>query len=265
MTSLTNQLKEAFRKKLKPDPTKAFKAEFVRTTNLEHELIHQYGFDGVQLVFESRNGSNFHNLGTFPADCPWLPSNDLSICEFISHNFASIASKIPNLMASLKERCQFIFAEKKETTWYLHYLLSMKLYDERDYFRIYTGGTPLLNAQPNQNLKSFNWDLPNDLKTFYQIHNGFGELYAQYIMTNDQINVMAEMMDPICKQQNVQPEGYSFNDLLEFYPDGAGNAQCFYKNKGNTTVDWDHEVWEISGEIDFFEFINQRLAEIDEE
>lgn len=142
----------------------------------------------------------------------------------------------------------------------------MKLYDDRDYYRVYTGGEPLLNAEPNKNLKTYNWNIPNDLKAFYKIHNGFGEIYeANYIMANEDIKVMAEMMNPICKEQNVKPDGYSFNDLLEFFPDRAGNTQCFYKNIGNSTVDWDHEVWEISGEIDFFEFINERMSEIDEE
>lgn len=264
--NLTSELKEQFRAKLKRDSEKEFNPEFVRTTNLENEIINKYGFDGIKLVFESRNSSNFHNLGELPNDCPWTNLNDKTIEGFITQNFKPISKKIPTLISTLKERCKFIFAEKKENTWYLHYLLDMKLYDDRDYFKIYTGGTPLLNAEPNKNLKTFNWSVPNDLKTFYKVHNGFGEIYdAYFVMANEDIKVMAEMMNPICKEQNVQPEGYSFNDLLEFYPDGAGNAQCFYKNNGNSTVDWDHEVWEISGEIGFFEFINERMAEIDEE
>lgn len=264
--NLTSEAKEEFRNDLKRDSEKDFNSEFIRTTNLENEIINKYGFDGIKLVFESRNSSNFHRLGELPKDCPWASLNNKTISKFISENFKPISNKIPDLISSLKERCKFIYAEKKENTWYLHYLLDMKLYDERDYFKIYTGGTPLFNAEPNNNLKSFNWNVPNDLKTFYKIHNGFGEIYdAYFVMANEDIKVMAEMMNPICKEQNVKPEGYSFNDLLEFYPDGGGNAQCFYKNNGNSTVDWDHEVWEISGEIGFFEFINERMSEIDEE
>lgn len=264
--TLTSELKEQYREELKSDSKKDFNEEFIRTTNLENEIINKYGFDGVKLIFESRNSSNFHNLGEFPKDCPWKKLNDKTIEEFITQNFKPIAEKIPNLVSSLKQRCKFIFAEKKESTWYLHYLLDMKLYDDRDYFKIYTGGAPLLNAEPNENLTAYNWDVPSDLKTFYKIHNGFGEIYdVYYLMDNESIAVMAEMMDPICKEQNVQPEGYSFDDLLEFFPDGAGNAQCFYKNNSNLTVDWDHEIWEISGEIGFFDFINKQLSEIDEE
>jgi len=47
----------------------------------------------------------------------------------------------------------------------------------------------------------------------------------------------------------------------------AGNAQCFYRfnSNNNLTVDWDHETWEVSNQMKFFEFINQRMSEIDEE
>ncbi len=264
--NLTAELKERYRNELKIDAEKDFDAEFIRTTNLENKIINKYGFDGIKLLFESRNSANFYKLGEFPNDSPWSRLNDKTISEFITENFQPIAKKIPNLISSLKERCKFIFVEKKEDTWHLHYLLKMKLYDGREYFKIYTGGSPLLHAEPNENLKAFHWNVPNDLKTFYKIHNGFGEIYdANFVMANEDIKVMAEMMDPISKEQNVKPDGYSFDNLLEFFPDGAGNAQCFYKNNGNSTVDWDHEIWEISEEIGFFEFINERMAAIDEE
>ncbi len=54
-------------------------------------------------------------------------------------------------------------------------------------------------------------------------------------------------------------------DLLEFYLDGAGNAQCFYKNHSNITVDWDYNTWEMSETVIFFEFSNLVLSQIDEE
>jgi hypothetical protein len=264
--NLTSELQGQLRNEIKTGPGKDFNSEFIRTTNLENTIVNKYGFEGIKLVFESRNSSSYSLLGEFPKDCPWASLNDKSIKDFIDENFKPIFKKIPDLISSLKDRCKFIYVERKEDTWYLHYLLGMKLYDGRDYYKVYTGGAPLLNPEPNDNLKSYSWDVPTDLKTFYAIHNGFGEIYdAHFIMANDEIKIMAEMMNPICKEQNVQPEGYSFNDLLEFFPDGSGNAQCFYKNNSNSTVDWDHEVWEISREVNFFEFINESMAEIDEE
>lgn len=265
--NMTSELETKFRDELKNNSEKDSSLEFIQTTNLENDIINEYGFSGIKLILlETKNVTNLYNLGKFPKDCPWSNLNDKTISEFITKNFSPISKKIPDIIDSLKERCKFIFVEKKEYNWYLHYLLSMKLYDGRDYFRIYTGGSPLLNPKPNDNLAQFDWCIPNDLKELYSIHNGFGEFYdANFIMANEDIKVMAEMMDPICEEQDIKPEGYSFDDLLEFLPDGSGNAQCFYKKDGEMTVDWDHDIWKISEEIGFFEFINERLAEIDEE
>ena len=168
----------------------------------------------------------------------------------------------------MKERCKFIYAEKKEDEWNLHYLMDAKLYDERDYYRIYTGGMPISNSKENKNLLKFGWTLPKDLKEFYTIHNGFGEIYdAGFILSNEEIRIMGEMMNPICKEQGLKPDGYSFDNLLDFFPDGAGNTQCFLQNEigNNITVDWDHETWELSEEEGFYEFIDEILSEIDEE
>ena len=264
--NLTYKLENQLRNELKQGSGKDYNSEFIRITNLKNKIINKYGFEGIKLVFESRNSSNYYRLGEFPKECPWTGLNDKSIADFINVNFKSISKRTSNLLSTLKDRCKFIYAEKKEDTWQLHYLLGMKLYDNRDYFKIYTGGAPLLNPEPNKNLKKYNWNVPTDLKTFYAVHNGFGEIRnAYFIMANDDIKVMAEIMNPICKEQSVNPKGYSFDNLLEFYPDGAGNAQCFYKNNSNSTVDWDHEVWRISEKIGFFEFINERMSKIDEE
>ena len=260
--------KDRLRIELKRDPEKSFDPEWVRTTDLENKVVNKYGFEGIKLIFEYRNSNNYYNKGDLPKDCPWNSLNDLSLQECIDKNFKPVKHKLPLLIDALKERCKFIYAEKKADTWYLHYFLEMKLHDGRDYYKVYTGGAPEPDPKPNANLKKYNWKIPRDLKEFYSIHNGFGEIYdAHFIMPIKDIKVKAEMMDPICKEQNVSPEGYSFDDLLEFYPDGVGNAQCFLRINGNvnTTVDWDHEVWEIQWEMQFFDFVNERMSEMDEE
>ena len=266
--SLSENEKSVFRKELKADSEKEFEEEYTRTTNLEKRLIDEYGFEAIKLIFEYRNSVNYFLLGNFPSDCPWAASNHKTMEEVIGSNFLKVKNKLPNLISSIKERCKFIFAEKKKDVWNLHYFMDSKLYDERDYYRIYTGGMPVVDSKENSNLLKYGWTLPKDLKEFYSIHNGFGEIYdAGFVLSNEEIQVMGEMMNPISKEENVKPEGYSFDNLLEFFPDGAGNTQCFFKDKtgNNITVDWDHETWEISVEENFYEFLDDRLAEIDEE
>jgi hypothetical protein len=266
--NLNDDLKNKYRVELNRDSDKDFDKEFIRTTDLEFSLINSYGFDAIKLIFEKRNSEHYYLLGNFPEDCPWFNMNGLSKQKFVDSNFKPISSQIPALLKSIKERCLFIYSEQLDSTWHLHYMLKMKLYDDRDYYRVYTGGEPILNPDLNDNLKKFDWFLPKDLKRFYAIHNGFGEIYdANFILNNNDIRVMGEMMNPICEEQNSFPEDYKFDNLLEFFPDGTGNAQCFYRyNSGNNiTVDWDHETWEISHQMGFFDFINQRMSEIDEE
>ncbi|MBI1891263.1 MAG: hypothetical protein HYS18_11485 [Burkholderiales bacterium] len=261
MTSMLDQLRNEYGDQLKRDRSKEFGPEFVRTTDLERQLVNRYGFDAIRLIFEDRNSANYFPLGQLPHDCPWTHLNGLDLRSAIEKIFAPIAADVPTLIETLAERCEHLYAEKSEATWALHYFLNMTLYDERPYYHIYSGGPPNLSPRINPCLAKYDWPIPSDLARLYAVHDGFGP-----ILGTEHICVMAEIMDPICQKQDTYPEGYQFRDLLEFHPDGAGNAQCFYRQDGKfTTVDWDHEVWEISGPQDFFDYIDQRLSELDEE
>src|SRR6478672_1859268 len=134
---LDEQLKFRYREELKRDPAKKFDPEFVRTTNLERDLIDEHGFDAIRLIFENQNSSNYFPLNQFPADCPWARLNLLEIGEAIDTNFAPIETEIPNLKEALKERCSFLYAERMNNTWKLHYFLDMLLYDGRRYYEVY--------------------------------------------------------------------------------------------------------------------------------
>lgn len=258
---MLDQLRRDYGEQLKRDPAKEFEPEFERTTDLERELVDKYGFDAIRLIFEDRNSGNYHSLGRFPDDCPWVRLNGLNLRSAIKTVFSPILREIPTLIEALCDRCQYLYAEKAGSTWVLHYFLEMMLYDQRRYYHVYSGGPPMPEPQPNSSLVKYGWQVPGDLARLYAVHDGFGP-----ILSNDSITVMAEMMDPICQQQNIYPEGYEYRDLIEFYPDGAGNAQCFYRHDGEiTTVDWDHEVWEISGSQDFFSYIDEWLSLLDEE
>jgi hypothetical protein len=264
--TLAESLAQEYRMALLRNPQLPFQEEFIRTTNLEYYLIDRFGFSGIQLIFKDRKSENFFELGSFPEDCPWYHLNTLNKQAFIAANFASIKTKTPELIKAMTERCWFIFAEKSGDVWQLHYLLKIKLYDARSYYRIYTGGAPNKNPNANENLRKYQWEIPDALKKFYQIHNGFGEMNDGIaILNSTALKVMAEEMNPVSKQENTFPEGYRFDDLLEFFPDGSGNSQCFYRKTKGLTVDWDHETWELGEKMDFFVFINQHMSVLDEE
>jgi hypothetical protein len=257
---MLEQLRKEYRELLRWNPANESAAEFVRTTNLERRLIEQYGFDAVRLIFEDRNSANYFPLGQIPSSCTWAHLNPLDCRSAIEKIFAPIARDVPVLVEALSERCGHLYAEKKEATWVLNYFLHMVLRDGRPYYHIYTGGPPNPSPQVNSSLAKYYWAIPRDLARLYAVHDGFGP-----ILSSPRISVMAEMMDPICEEQNAHPEGYEFCDLLEFHPDGMCNAQCFDRCGGESaTVDWDHETWELSGSQDFFPYIDERLSQLDE-
>lgn len=261
MKILSDETKHQYRKQLKKDWGKDFESEFVRTTNLERFLVDEYQFEGIRFIFEDKNSANYFELGHFPKECPWIELNSKSIAMAIDELFSSISDVVPNLLQMLKERCKYLYVERNDDGWFLHYFLDILLYDGRPYFDVYSGGAPNQNPETNKSLLKYQWKIPEDLKRLYAIHDGFGP-----ILSSKEIWVLSDIMDPICKEQNFYPEGYSFHDLIEFHPDGAGNGQCFFRSKDQmTTVDWDHETREISEEEDFFEYINWRLTELDEE
>lgn len=254
-------------KELKHEDIDKYLKELKSDTDLERSLINTYGFAGLKLVFADRNSENYYQLGDFPQGNPWHALNDLKLSEAIDTIFKPVVKKIPNLISAMKERVRFIYSEKIDNEWRLHYLMDIKLYDGADYYHIYSGGPPNTRATENEMLLAYNWSLPEELVEFYSIHDGFGGVDAQYILASKELTVMGEMMNPITKEQNVFPKGYQFDDLLEFTSDGAGNAQCFLRagSEATTTVFWDHELWEISEGERFYEFVDWRLSQLDEE
>lgn len=256
-----DELRRKFGPQLKRDPDKDFDTEFERTTDLERRLIDDYGFEGIRVLLEDPDRESLYPHGSFPGDCPWVHLNRLSKAEGVQSVFAPIAERLPSLMAVLDDRCEYLYAERRPDRWVLHYLLTMKLYDGRRYFNIYPGGPPNLQPEPNPRLTKYDWLIPDDLARLYRVHDGFGP-----ILGSDQLEVMAEAMDPICAELRAYPEAYEYCDLLPFHHDDAGNNQAFYRGDGAmTTVDWDHEVWEISAGREFFEYVDATLSDLDEE
>jgi hypothetical protein len=268
---ISEEQKEFYKLQLTRIPIIDFNSEFVRTTDLERKIVNKHGFSGIKFLFELRNGANYFELSNFPADCPWTKLNNLSLMGFVEANFQTIKDKIPNLIEAIKDRCRFIYADRIESAWRLHYFLDVTLYDGREYFIVYTGGEPNQNPQPNDCLIKYGWMIPRDLTEFYSVHDGFGTVEsANFVLSNQEICVMAQMMNEICEKNSFDyPEEYKFEDLLEFFPDGAGNVQCFYQKDSDSlnalTVDWDHELWEISEATSFYEFIDARMSLLDEE
>ena len=172
-------------------------------------------------------------------------------------------------MTAFEENCTHLLAERRELDWCLHYSVRGNLHSGVFHFWHFIGGPPRSVPEKNPVLKKFAWDIPDDLLAFYSVHDGFectGRVRAR-VLSSSEITVMADYMNPIAEEIGQSPEGYCFEDLLEFCPDGGGNAQCFRRegHRDLSTVDWEHESWELDNSQPFFEFVDQQLSNLYEE
>lgn len=258
---------ESIKAALELNPKKSFQKEWDRTCSLKSQVIQRYGYDGVKLVhFQEVQGELFV-LGEWPDDCPWVSVNDCDTKVAISKIFARLSKRLPRTVRAFCEHCDYLVAECCESDWRLHYLLRGRYDSGAECFWHYVGGPPALDPQPNTTLQRFGWSFPPDLLALYAIHNGFGCADRTQVLSSDGVVVMADYMNSVAEDVGRPPDGYRFEDLLEFCPDGCGNAQCFRRD-GDTvlgTVDWDHETWELSDQQTFFDFLDQNLSQLDEE
>lgn len=265
---MTEQQKEEYIELLEIDPQKELQNELIRTSELENKLIREFGVDAAQIVLFNDSKVKLFPLGEFPEDCPWFDLNDKNTTGFIKTVFKPLKSKLPEMVETMKDRSLFIFAEQTQGRWTVNYVLDIELEDGRSYFRVYSGDAPCSTVEQNESLERYNWRVPDSLAEFYAVHDGFGDSDAHYILSSNDLRVLAEVMDPVCKEQDIYPEDYKFSNLLEFCSDGEGNAQCFFrksiKETDPVTVDWDHENWDLSYEMNFFEFIDECFSTVDE-
>ncbi|MCP4441259.1 MAG: SMI1/KNR4 family protein [Aureispira sp.] len=245
-----------------------------RADPVKQELIHKVcSVEAVQLLLKSDNRDvdidYFGTLEDAPNDCIWKFLAGLDHFDKIQQIFAPLGEEAKGFVETLEEFCLGIFAFKTAEKWYLIYL--MDNYDEIDSPKIkfdYTldfhiGAEPTLTPKLT---RVKNWIIPNDLKLFYTIHNGFGALnggsqifWANNIAPDDSISDMQFMVD-IVKEQNDEPEDYKYENLLDLYSDGSGNGYFFYRDSlddANPDVRyWDHETREIGHRQSFMEFLN---------
>jgi hypothetical protein len=264
---LTEADKERFRKLLLADSTKAFSEDYIRIMELQRNLIDHYEYEGIRLVMGKTKDDKFYPIGRFPADCPWYGYNKLTPTELIDSNFQLLKDDIPAMLASMRERCGWIYAEKKEQGWELCYVLNSKLEDGKRYFTIYTG-YPAKTGFPGLYLPE-HWTLPPALKKFYAVHDGFDGDFVTgpWVLPSDKLRLIA---DEEHRQRLELPPNISSRDLLVVISFGSDFEDCFVREKGertgNNMAEWDSDSRIVtSKKTDFFSLIDRYFSSPDEE
>ncbi|VAW76824.1 hypothetical protein MNBD_GAMMA12-2582 [hydrothermal vent metagenome] len=118
----------------------------------------------------------FFSQSNLPKECPWHNISHLDVRAAISNIFSPLTEHLPQLITLLKNQCHALFGIKfKKNGWHLLYVLKgQKQAYQYDSLVILAGGSP--NASPivNTRCEQYGWKIPEDLTTFYAVHNGFG-------------------------------------------------------------------------------------------
>ncbi len=240
--------------------------QYIKNVKFERNLLDSLGYEGIIQLFQSDDSSIIYPLGKLPKDCPWHYLNSLTVSQFISTNFKSLANKLPKLIQIFSNRCHYIYARKIENNWELGYLLDVFLEDSTASYKIFTGGPP--NKLPDTTRLEFNWQIPSMLRELYKVHDGFGDWDGAYILSSKEIGVLSPASsDDDAKQKLGQ---YFFNDLLVIIDYGSDFEDCFIRNHDQKTsnylAEWDEDSRTIlPKKIDLFSYINDYWENVDEE
>lgn len=264
MNQLDELTRERFTQALQHDKAKKFDDEYQRTTDLERKILDDYGLAGAQFIVR-HNGFVVADAST----CPWQLAG-LDAVAAVRQVLAPLRDHLPEFIAALEQRIRWVIPARIEDAWVLVYLTDYALYDGRKYYQLIVGGAPNVAPRLPQRAASLGWVVPRSLRTLYQVHDGLGANGSGILACRHLVD-LGEIMDPIAAEQDFIPDGYRFQDLLEFRPDGSGNCQAFHRQSRDEsdppTVDWDHETREISGTTPFFDYADEELLRqvLDEE
>lgn len=206
-----------------------------------------------------------YSLFELPPSCPWQFEPGLDIHQIIELIFQPIQANLPKTVQRVKDRCQNIFALLHHDKWYLLYVLKIILRDDNFRVKILGGGQLTTTPQLRTAITQLGWVVPQELKLFYRVHNGFGNFSLPWqiavwdtVLPDWKLSVLREYFEE-------EVTTYNPNDLLEFFPDGAGNGQFFYRRNDTEvlwTVDWDHETREINKPERFWDFVDRKLSKV---
>jgi hypothetical protein len=201
-----------------------------------------------------------------PADCPWQWSETgrLSLPNYMASLFEPLHSGLPGVAELLTFYGKDLACLSTSGSWFLIYILASPATGARCFLM---GGMPSSSASPPQAVEEAHWHVPEELSFLYRVHDGFGMVAPLGLFWSDDAVVPARRLALL---SDYFPDGsdhpnspYSLKDLLMFFPDGAGNGQCFYRpylGIEEPTVDWDHETGEISRREDFWTFVDRKLV-----
>lgn len=200
-------------------------------------------------------------------DSPWAFGRELPVDEVVERIFGPLAMRLPNFLRELKYQCRALFVLRKDGVDYLLYLVetfeSRREDDEsvvEPAIDLLVGGPPRHTAFVPDRAASPSgepWELPPDLAALYGIHDGLGRIGSRAgtlwssggVVPCLELEVLGRAMSHVDRS----PDGYSFDDLLEFINDWP-RLYCFWRKAGASGAEttrvgcWLRDEWTLHEE-----------------
>jgi hypothetical protein len=219
--------------------------------DLKTKIVTQHGKTGVLYLLEKENLGNLSFLEDIKDNtCPWFQYKSQDIKSAITNIWSNLEKKLPAFLELFKARCQYILTVENKGSWQLVYVLKGILEDEAPFYLFYNGGAPI-DAEEESERPNLSKKYQKHLGLFYQVHNGFGELYRESILPFDELS-------------KIKVEAIFY---LAFFDFVSKARQCIQVSDfaSENPITYDHDRGIIQAYHPFWKFLDERLALIDEE
>ena len=163
-------------------------------------------------------------LSDAPESCPWYAYKDKASNDAVAAIFAPLADQLPETVTLLTENCMSILCLYENEIWYLLYVVKMW---GSDYY-LWIGRQPADSPHLNPEAIDAGWQVPEALREFYLVHDGFGEsdlVYGEILDLRfwhaNCIRPAARLEPSAWKIEGEEGATYQPGDLLFFFHDGA--------------------------------------------
>ena len=190
--------------------------EFLKERKIKHEQL--YAFSDV------------------PENCPWYEHKDKAPSQAVKDIFEPVEDMLPETVSLLAKHCKAILCMYENETWYLLYVVKMW---GSDYY-LWVGRQPADSPHLNPEALDAGWQIPEALREFYMVHEGFGESDLVYGEITDQRMWHANCIRPASRLEpsawEIEGEdgaNYHPGQLLFFFHDGSEDYFGFLPDKEN--------------------------------
>ncbi|WMX12531.1 hypothetical protein [Aureispira sp. CCB-E] len=214
------------------------------------KIIQKHGKAGVLYLLQKENLGNCSFLEDVKDEtCPWFQYKHDSPASAVTKIWSPLDKLLPQFLDLFKARCKYILTIEQHKNWQLIYLIEALMDNGTPFYLFYNGGAPIDEAAEFER-RSISQKYQHNLGLFYQVHNGFGELYRESVLPFDELS-------------KIKVDGIFYWSFFDFV---SKARQCIKANELvlPNPITYDHDKGILQAYHPFWQFLDERLALIDE-